>query len=483
MDDNSSDLQKVSLPKTGPVPSWWTYGLLLAAMIVFTAVTGYGVYKMRQEAEAADVTSQGAVWLVVSFEREFLKLGRMLWRYATEDPELDSNDLLDQYDILWSRINLVQQGEHAIRLQQLDSYRSAVPTTLKLLQEHEAHFFEAVPARLPLSQKFLESYFALERPIHDYMVDVHIDRSWAVDQRDSQVRDTRFAIYATLAGTLVSTLLLFIIIVVQLAGRQRNLDQTLRALAQSEIDRAAMLATEEERTQLTNDLKARNEELERYAYTVSHDFKSPLYTILGFVGYIELDLERGRTENMAKDLKTIKGAAHTMSHLLDDILNLSKINLTQETAQQTSLNEIVADALNLVLLQVNERGIEVEIEADMPEIFAVSNRIIEVFENLIGNATKFMGDQANPRIEVGANRAGDWVHCYVRDNGIGIEQKYLARVFDMFERLDTKTEGTGMGLAIVSRIIERHGGSISVESNGPGTGTCLKFSLPATRPG
>ena len=254
-------------------------------------------------------------------------------------------------------------------------------------------------------------------------------------------------------------------------------------MAQSEIDRNALLATEEERSQLTNDLKARNEELERYAYTISHDFKSPLYTILGFVGYIELDLERGRSENMHKDLNTIKSAAHTMSNLLDDILNLSKINLAQEPSQQTSLNEVVADALNLVLLQINERGVQVEIEPDMPQIFAISNRIIEVFENLIGNAIKFIGDQKNPKIEIGASRVGDRVHCFVRDNGIGIEQKYLDRIFDMFERLDTKTEGTGMGLAIVSRIIERHGGSISVESNGLGTGTCFNFSLPAEGPG
>ena len=268
MDNNSSNLKKASPPLTRPALSWWIYGLLMMAMIVFTAVTGYGVYKMRQEAEAADVSSQGAVWLVVSFEREYLKLGRLLWRYAAEDPGLNSNDLLDQYEIFWSRIDVMQQGEHAHPLQQVDSYQTAVPTTLKLLQDHEAHFFEAIPARLPLSKKFLDSYFALERPIHDYMVDVHIDRTWAIDQRDSQVKDTRLAIYATMAGTLVSTLLLFTIIIIQLAGRQRYLNQALRALAQSEIDRNALLATEEERSQLTNDLKARNEELERYAYTI-----------------------------------------------------------------------------------------------------------------------------------------------------------------------------------------------------------------------
>ncbi len=482
MDDNRSDIDKRLTLSTGRALSWWTYALLMMAMIVFTSASVYGVYKLRQESEAADVSSQGAVWLVVSLEREYLRLGSLLWRYSTEDPGLKPDDLLTQFDILWSRIDLVQQGEHAQSLQQPDTYLTAVPPILKLLQESETHFFATVPARLPLSSAFLESYYALEKPIHDYMVDVHIDRSWAVDRRDARVADTRLAIYATLVATLVSTLILFAIILMQLAERQKNLNQTLAALAQSEKDRKALIAAEEERSKLTSDLRARNEELERYAYTVSHDFKSPLYTILGFVGYIELDLEKGRTGNMAKDLNTIKGAAHTMSNLLDDILNLSKINLIQEPSQQVSLNEIVDEALNLVLLQVKEGGIRVEIEPDMPEVFAASNRMVEVFENLIGNAAKFMGEQKKPTIEIGASRAGAWVHCFVRDNGIGIEKKYLDRIFNLFERLDASGDGTGIGLSIVSRIIESHGGSISVESDGPGTGTCLKFSLPATRP-
>ncbi len=480
MTDNTGSSLEIAPPQSaGYVISWWTYALLLMAMVVFTGATVHGVYKMRQESEAADVSSQGAVWLVVSFEREYLKFGSLLRRYANEDPNVDPDEVLDRFDILWSRIDLVQQGEHARSLQQLDSYSLAVPPLLALLQQYEDRVFEAVPARTSLPDAFLESYFALERPVHDYMVDVHIDRSWAIDRRDERIADTRLAIYATLVGTLASTLILFAIILVQVAGRQKNLNQTLAALAQSERDRKALVAAEEERSQLTADLKERNEELERYAYTVSHDFKSPLYTILGFVGYIELDLERGKTGNIQKDLRTIKGAAHTMSNLLDDILNLSKVNLAQEPVQQTSLNDVVEEALNLVLLQVTEQGIDVKIEPDMPDIHAVYNRIVEVFENLIGNAAKFMGDQEKPKIEIGASRAGDWVHCFVRDNGIGIEPKYLDRVFNLFERLESSTEGTGMGLAIVSRIVERHGGTISVESAGLGEGACLKFSLPA----
>ena len=250
------------------------------------------------------------------------------------------------------------------------------------------------------------------------------------------------------------------------------------ALAQSEKDRNAVIAAENELWQLTTDLKTRNEELERYAYTISHDLKSPLYTILGFTGFLEKDLVQGKTEKLPEELATIRDAARTMSKLLDDILNISKINLADELAQRVSLEEIVNEAINLLSREIRERGISLVIEPDMPEIFAVPHRMVEVYQNLIGNAAKFIGAGKNPEIRIGASQSGGWVNCYISDNGIGMEPKYTDRVFNLFERLDNSIEGTGIGLAIVKRIIDRHGGSISLKSEGRGAGCRVEFTLP-----
>ena len=114
----------------------------------------------------------------------------------------------------------------------------------------------------------------------------------------------------------------------------------------------------------------------------------------------------------------------------------------------------------------------------MPQVYCDPGRLHEVFQNLIDNSVKFMGDQQKPCIEIGAEPENDRIHCWVRDNGIGIAPMFHERVFDLFDRLDTKIAGTGIGLALVKRIIEMHGGRIWVESAGEGHGSAFHFELP-----
>ncbi len=463
--------------------------MLIAAVVVFASATAYGFYKMRQETVLAQYNSQAALWLVVSFEREYHILDSMLWRYTIGDPTLKPDDLLTQYDVLWSRIDLMQHGGHAQPLRQVESFESAVPLAMQLVQQHEKPVFDAVPAGLPLPQPFLEAFRGMADPIHQFMIDTHLNRSWIVEVREAQIKDTRLAMYLTLAGTLVSTLMLFAIVIVQMKERRGNLMRTTKALEQSEKDHSALreevqrrMKVEKERKKLMLDLKARNQELEGYAYTISHDLKSPLYTIQGFTGFLEKGLEQGNTEKMSEDLCKIRDAVTTMSRLLDDILNLSKVNLSQESVQQIALDEIIGKAIELVSREIREHEVDVRIAANLPSVYAPPQRLTEVYQNLISNATKFMGDQGQPVIEIGASSEGDWVHCYVGDNGIGIEPKYRDRVFNLFERLDTQTQGTGVGLAIVKRIIESLGGEIWIESDGPGTGARFEFTLPARPP-
>jgi signal transduction histidine kinase len=464
----------------------WTYALLLVAVILFAAATAYGFFKLRHESATARYNSQAAVWLVVSFEREYLKFNSMLLRYSAQDPDLKADELLTQFDVLWSRIELMQQGENSRPLHQVASYQYAVPVTFQLIGDYEVQIFEAAPAGLPLPQGFIEAFRALADPIHRFMVDVHINRSWVVDVREAQIKDTRLAIYVTLAGTLVSTLMLFAIVLVQLKARHSNLIQTTAALEQSEEDRNALHQEvqrrellEQEREALMVDLEERNEELERYAYTISHDLKSPLYTIQGFTGFLERDIGKGNPESMLNDLAKIREAVLTMANLLDDILKLSRLDTVTDEVKPVSLDEVIEQAQSMLSIEIEESGVEIRLETDQPIVAAQPQRLTEVFQNLISNAVKFMGDQQQPVIEIGARSEGDWVHCHVRDNGSGIAPEYQDRVFNLFERLESGIQGTGVGLAIVKRVIERHGGRVWIVSDGEGQGCSFEFTLRA----
>ncbi len=151
--------------------------------------------------------------------------------------------------------------------------------------------------------------------------------------------------------------------------------------------------------------------------------------------------------------------------------------------EDVALGELVGDALADLGKTIAEKGIEVEVAPDLPVVCGDRARLLEAVWHLLGNAVKYLGDQPAPRIEVGVRheKTGDEESpiFYVRDNGPGIEPKYHERVFGLFERLDPEaTEGTGIGLALVKRIVEVHGGRIWVESEGRGQGSTFCFTLP-----
>ncbi|MGB5326772.1 MAG: ATP-binding protein [Gammaproteobacteria bacterium] len=227
------------------------------------------------------------------------------------------------------------------------------------------------------------------------------------------------------------------------------------------------------------ELQTQNAELERFNYTVSHDLKAPLVTIKGFLGFLKKDIDTDSPEAMDRDIDQIGAAADKMTQLLDELLELSRVGRQMNAPEVRDLGLLVHEAVERVTMQIEARGVDLQIAADMPQVYCDPGRLHEVFQNLIDNSIKFMGDQEKPCIEIGAERENDWVHCWVRDNGIGIASKFHERVFELFDRLDTKIDGTGIGLALVKRIIEVHGGRIWVESAGEGHGSAFHFELPA----
>ena len=176
----------------------------------------------------------------------------------------------------------------------------------------------------------------------------------------------------------------------------------------------------------------------------------------------------------------IHSAADKMVLLLDELLKLLRVGHKKNDPVDVSLYEVVNEALMLVAGQIAARNVEVNVTQENVWIFGDRQRLVEVFQNLVDNAVKFMGDQPAPRIDIGIELVGDEVEIFVRDNGNGIDPRYQSKVFGLFEKLDASVAGAGLGLALVRRIVELHGGKIRLESDGVGLGTTFRFTLSKT---
>jgi signal transduction histidine kinase len=233
-----------------------------------------------------------------------------------------------------------------------------------------------------------------------------------------------------------------------------------------------------EREKLISELEASNAELERFTYTVSHDLRNPLVTIKGFLGMLEKDLKDNRPDKVQDDLRRIAGAADKMDELLSELLELSRIGRIINPPEKIELSALTQEALETLDARLRSSRVTVHISPDLPAVYGDRIRLREVLENLIDNAAKYMGSQPNPTIEIGVRTQGAEPIIVIKDNGMGIEASYHDRIFHLFEKLNPRVEGSGIGLALVKRIVELHGGQIWVESEGLGSGSTFCFTIP-----
>jgi PAS domain S-box-containing protein len=229
------------------------------------------------------------------------------------------------------------------------------------------------------------------------------------------------------------------------------------------------------------ELERSNQELQQFAYVASHDLQEPLRAVAGYLGLID---ERLRDKLDDKGRHYMAGAiegAERMHTLINDLLELSRVGSRGGEFQSADLNAVLDIALKNLAVTVNQTNAVVT-RSSLPALPADANQIAMLFQNLIGNAIKFRGERP-PEIDVSARwQAGHWVFA-VRDNGIGIEPQYYEQIFQIFRRLHTRKQypGTGIGLAICKKIVERHGGRIWVQSQ-PGLGSTFLFTIPDQRP-
>jgi len=236
---------------------------------------------------------------------------------------------------------------------------------------------------------------------------------------------------------------------------------------------------EKERESLIKELEAKNAELEQFTYTVSHDLKAPIITIKGFLGFLSEDALKGNTKRLEGDIRRISEATDKMHNLLNNLLELSRIGRLMNDPEPIVVGDLVVEAEETLQGRLQNRAIEIVVNGQLPIVYGDRQRLMEVIQNLLDNAAKFMSDQLDPKIEIGQYQEADngFVTLYVRDNGIGIAPQFHERVFGLFNRLNPDIEGTGVGLALVKRIVEFHGGKIWIESE-IGRGAAFVFTLP-----
>ena len=389
-------------------------------------------------------TTLTRIWQGVHDGLEFDRTGIYLYNPArtSMDGTFGTNDLGEMVDEWHTWISIAQDGKDAKSFIYLLDNPDSIYITHSYDDEHNAQ-----PGNIMYGVKDFAAVAARvgEKPVAIICVDHKISGLPILDEQLEALR-----LFAGYAGLAIE-------------------NARLNTALQNELV---------QRKTFIEELEAKNAELERFTYTVSHDLKSPLVTIRGFLGYLEQDAVSGSFEKFKQDISRIETAVEKMQNLLRDLLELSRIGRLINPPTYIAFNEIVKDALEIVHGQIEGRSVLVIYKETDVKIHCDRVRLTEVMQNLIENAIKFMGSQSSPCIEIGTyNSEEEQAVFYVKDNGSGIAPEFHEKIFGLFNKLSSDSSGTGIGLALVKRIIEVHGGRIWVESR-VDKGATFFFTLP-----
>ena len=275
-------------------------------------------------------------------------------------------------------------------------------------------------------------------------------RVWQVARLEHPVKRATLEVYADLLATLGQTFLqtrYHTILAAERRGQERK-------LAEAQLKNA------------NANLEQKNRELAEFVHTVSHDLKSPLVTIGGMLGLLKEELQEERLVAAGELIATAEETVVGMRDMIDDLLKLSRIGTVAIDLQPVGLRQVAEELVrkHAPELEDKDTAVSLELSEDQPTVLADRNRLVEVLDNLIVNALKYACDGPEPRITIGSETVGREVRLFVKDNGPGIGKEHHEKIFGLFQRLDESKEGTGVGLAIVKRIMEVHGGRVWVES-------------------
>ena len=273
-------------------------------------------------------------------------------------------------------------------------------------------------------------------------------------------------------SSIINTLLIILIISTIFFVISRSMSRTVNAYS------TKLQQSWRKTEQALAELKRRNKALEQFNYAVSHELKTPLVTIESSLGLIQSTLPATMDPGLTKFFGYARSAARQMHHLLESLLLIFRIDTTDNGSEVIEFRMLVQDVVDQLTKGDRLQNIKVTIAAEGPTLKGDRDKLAQIWQHLIDNAARYMGDQKHPAIDIGVEQIDQEMLFYVCDNGMGIEEQYQGRIFGLFDQLDKDTVGPGLGLTLVQRIVEYYGGTIRVESGGTNQGSCFYFTLP-----
>ena len=447
----------------------------------------------------------GAVQWVFPENMQVATIDQRLTRYPQPDNDANANQPKNQTSIKISPCTPAQQGEfdfHAVRAlffqNELQGYLGglfSVERVMKLCLTKEAlndFSITVFEANHPIYQHGNEARNDEQNQVHEPQKAPRVSRdilfgskTWTLALTISPIANpnasSKNAAFLVFGLTLAAALSLMLHLLIQRMEMLKvSRDQAVVEVNERQQAQRALKDNQQKLQLLLDELTAKNAELESFVYTVSHDLKTPIVTIEGFIGALREDFSDNISEVGDQYLKHMSDAARKMERLISELLNYSRIGRLEGKKTTFPMSRPFNDAIATLHSQIETLAITVTLQADLPEVYGDRKRIEQAVYNLLSNAVKYIGsDNASPCIDIGCMQENNENVFWIGDNGIGIDPKYFEKIFLIFERLPAAkqaAEGTGIGLAIVKRIIEHHGGRIWLTSE-LGKGTTFYFTL------
>lgn len=466
-------------PAFRSMSSRWTLAVSAVLIAVFLAIGWIQTRQSQQLDSAIYYNEENISWVFFQLEQEYLALRDNLNEAKRYPQKMNPETLREGYEIFVSRVSLVQTMRISPFVTPLPEHARTVELIKQFIHHADAVLSENSHAALTPNAivQLLGEMNLLVEPIHDLILQASLVTAQTVSRRNA---DAREQVHISIALTIFQGLLT-LAFALMLIRQVRSLEKRSLELGRATEEILLLNSELEERVrQRTAQLVAANQELEAFSYSVSHDLRSPLKTIHGFSHLLERIIGDKAGEKGRHYLNRIRTGAQQMSELIDGLLSLAQLSRDKLQIDKLDLSDIARRIEQELRERDPDRQAQLRIQ-DKMQISGDKRQLAVVMQNLMDNAWKFTSKRELARIEIGSKTgvANETVY-FVKDNGAGFDMAYADKLFGTFQRLHSLADfsGTGIGLATVKRVIDRHGGRIWAEGQENG-GAAFFFTLPA----
>jgi len=457
--------------------SRWALAVSAVLIAVFVAIGAIQTRQIKLLDTTIYYNEENISWVFFQLEQEYQTIRDSL-RQAERYPQtIEPKVLRERYEIFVSRFTLVQSIRISPFVQTLPAHANTARQINQAIRHTDAFLSENSTAALTpaVILQLLSKMEPLSEPIHDMTLLITQAMVKTISHRNAAARDH---VHSSIALTLFQGLLILAFAAL-LIRKVRSLEKRSHELRRATNEILLLNSQLEDRVrQRTAQLEAANQELEAFSYSVSHDLRSPLKSIDGFSHLLERTLGDKAGEKGAHYLKRIRSGVRQMGELIDGLLSLAQLSRDKMQFSQVNLSAIARRIENECREHDPDRQAHIRIQGEMLAT-GDGRQLLVVMQNLLGNAWKFTAKQSLTEIEIGSHtgKAGETVY-FVKDNGAGFDMAYAENLFGTFQRLHSPEDfaGTGIGLATVKRVIDRHGGRIWAESK-VGEGAMFFYTL------